>query len=214
MVETLAHLPKTRARTIVSVTGFTADELIEAAQRVEPHVDAVELGLVCPNTTESERMAELEVFTEVAHAVAAHRTKPVFVRIPPHHDDMEWLRVRRLLDVCMELGLDGVGTNGRRRVADSRLPTGHGSISGRATFSDALRIVGDIARYSEGAVAIRASGGVFTGNDAAAMLAAGATTVEIYSALVYRGPRAPRLIRDELVAARRAELHVDPTRLQ
>jgi dihydroorotate dehydrogenase len=206
VVDTLAHLPRTRARTIVSVTGFTADELIEAAQRVEPHVDAVELGLVCPNTTESERMAELEIFTEVARAVAASRTKPVFVRIPPHHDDTEWERVRRLLDVSIELGLDGVGTNGRRRVTDPRLPTGHGSISGRATFPDALRIVRDIARHSEGKLAIRASGGVFTGQDAAAMLAAGATTVEIYSAFVYRGPGAPRLIRDELLVASATEI--------
>jgi dihydroorotate dehydrogenase len=200
VVETLVRLPETRARLIVSVTGFTAAELIEAAARVEPHVDAVELGLVCPNTTESERMAELEVFTEVATQVAAARTKPVFVRIPPHHDEGEWLRAQALLDVCIEHGLDGVGTNGRRRIDDPRLPNGSGSISGRATFPDALRIVGDVARYSEGALAIRASGGVFTGSDAAAMLAAGATTVEIYSALVYRGPSAPRLIHDELLA--------------
>jgi dihydroorotate dehydrogenase len=200
VLKNLASLPERQAKLIVSVTGFTADELIDAAAAVEPFADAVELGLVCPNTTETERMAELEIFTTVVEKVSASKRKPVFVRLPPHHDDSEWQRARALLDVCLRTGVEGVSTNGRRRISDINLPTGSGSISGRATFADALRIVSDVADYTKGGLAIRASGGIFTGQQAAAMLAAGATTVEVYTSLIYRGPLVSSLINRELLA--------------
>jgi dihydroorotate dehydrogenase len=198
-MEILSRGGKTVAKVIASVTGFTADELVEAAASIEPLVDAVELGLVCPNTTESQRMAELSILEEVVGRVVATRSKPVFLRLPPHHDEGEWSRARAMLDVCMEHGLEGVAVNGRSRIVDSRLPNDEGSISGKPTFPDALRIVRDVAEHTEGRLAIRASGGVFTGEDAAQMLKAGATTVEIYSSFVYRGPSAPGLINRELL---------------
>lgn len=201
VVKNLSSLPKRRTKLIVSVTGFTAEELIDAASAVEPLADAVELGLVCPNTTETERMAELEVFTTVIEKVTSNKSKPIFVRLPPHHDEGDWRRARALLDICMQTGIEGVSTNGRQRIADPRLPTGSGSISGRPTFANALRIVSDVADYSSGSLAIRASGGIFTGQDAARMLAAGATTVEVYTALVYRGPSVSTLINQELLTS-------------
>lgn len=199
VLRNLSSLPGRRAKLIVSVTGFSADELIDAAAAVEPFADAVELGLVCPNTTETERMAELEIFTNVVERVSANKRKPVFVRLPPHHDESEWRRARALLDVCLQTGVDGVSTNGRRRISDPQLPTGSGSISGQATFADALRIVSDVADYTGGRLAIRASGGIFTGQDAAEMLEAGATTIEVFTSLIYRGPLVSSLINRELL---------------
>lgn len=195
----LRSVPRPRARIIASVTGFSAAELLQVAEAVEPHVDAIELGLVCPNTTESQGMAELAIFDEVAEGIAKQRRKPVFVRLPPHHDDIERDQAVAIVDACIKVGIDGVSTNGRRRVVDPRLPKGEGSISGKATFDDALRIVGDVADHAGGRLAIRASGGVFSGEDAARMLRAGATSVEVYSTFVYRGPRTAERLNRELL---------------
>lgn len=207
VLRTLRSTPRPRAKIIASVTGFSADELLEAAQAVEPYVDAVELGLVCPNTTESHRMGELDIFTEVAEGVMRTKKKPVFVRLPPYHSEAERERTFALLDVCLRVGIEGVSTNGRSRVLDDRLPGGEGSISGRATFDDALRIVSDIARHAGGDITIRASGGIFSGDDAARMLEAGAHSVEVYSSLIYRGPGvATRMSRELVEVLERADL--------
>src|SRR5262249_61192688 len=69
-----------------------------------------------------------------------------------------------------------------------------GSLAGRDTHLDALRIVGDVAERAAGRLVIRASGGVFTGEDAARMLRAGATTVEVYTAFIFQGWRVAGLI--------------------
>jgi dihydroorotate dehydrogenase len=197
----LASIGRPRGKVVVSVTGFSDEELLDAAAAVEPLVDAVELGLVCPNTTESQRMAGLEVFTRVSEVIARRKRKPVFIRLTPHHNDAERELTMAMLDVCIALGIDGVSINGRRRIADPKLPNGEGSISGRATFDDALRITRDVASHSGGRLAIRASGGIFTGDDAAAMLRAGATTVEVYTSLIYQGPSTARLLNHQLLEA-------------
>lgn len=186
-VRALAGLGETRTRVLASVAGFTSEELVAAAAAVEPHVAAVEIGLICPNTTESERMEELAIFTRLAEALAARKTKPVFVKLPPHHDEVARRQIFRMLDVCIETGIEGVSVSGGRTVAEPRLARGEGSLNGRLTHDDALRITRDVADHAAGRLAIKASGGVFHGRDAAAMLSAGATTVEVYSSLVYRG---------------------------
>jgi dihydroorotate dehydrogenase len=185
---------------IASLAGATAGELLQAVEAVQPHVAGVEIGLVCPNTTESERLRELEIFTELAEGLASLRRKPVFIKLPPHHDAAERQRVLEMLDVCLRVGLDGVSVSGTRQLVQPGLAMGRGSLAGRPVFADSVRMVGEVADHAGGRLAIKASGGVFTGEDAAAMLRAGATTVEVYSSFVYRGWSIARSIGRELVA--------------
>jgi dihydroorotate dehydrogenase len=190
VAEILGNIPATRAKLIVSVAGFSSEELVRGAERLAPLVDAVEIGLICPNTTESERMEEIAIFTDLARGLKREVAKPVFIKLPPHHDEAQREQVMKMLDVCMEHDIDGVSVSGGRTVPEGRLAAGSGSLNGKATYGDALRITGDVARHTGRGLDIKASGGVFNGQDAVAMLRAGATTVEIYTSLVYRGWRA------------------------
>lgn len=173
---------------IASVAGFSPEELVELAAAVEPVVDGVEIGLVCPNSTEAERMRELDLFEEVATGVAARRRKPTYIKLPSHHDEATAGNVRQMVTRAADLGLDGVSVSGSRQIAIPRFPDGRGSVAGRPVFPDALRITSDVARWADGRLSIRSAGGIFDADGAAAMIAAGADAVEIYSAFVYRGP--------------------------
>jgi dihydroorotate dehydrogenase len=200
----IEHLRQRRHRpvpVIASVAVFSSDELLECARGVEPYVDGVEIGLVCPNTTETERMEELRVFTALAEGLARSKRKPVFVKLPPHHTDAAREQVGRMVEICLRVGLEGVSVSGSRPVEDSRLSVGRGSLAGKDTFADALRIVQDVGQVSRGRLAIKASGGVFSGEDARLMLEAGATTVEVYSSFIYRGWGIANQINRELAAA-------------
>ena len=55
-----------------------------------------------------------------------------------------------------------------------------------------LKTVAAIRAHAGDAFAINACGGVFTGQDAIRALQAGATTVQLYTGLVYQGPRVVR----------------------
>ena len=69
---------------------------------------------------------------------------------------------------------------------------GSGGLSGRAVFPDTVRIVHDIYQVTEGRLAINACGGIFTAADAIRCIRAGACTVQVYTGLVYQGPRIVR----------------------
>jgi len=202
-VRALRALPPDPACPVMaSVAGFSADELLRAAESVEPHVASVEIGLVCPNTTESERMDEFRIFTQLVEGLARSVTprKPVFIKLPPHHSDMDRERVNNMLDACMRVGIQGVSLSGTRTVVEPRLGMGKGSLAGRPVFADSLRITRDVADYTHGRLAIRAAGGVSSGAHALEMLRAGAQAVEVYSAFIYRGWDVAGKINRELAA--------------
>jgi dihydroorotate dehydrogenase len=192
---------------IAAVAGFSVEELLDGAVALEPHVDAVEIGLVCRNTPETFEMAELPAFVAIADGLARTKTKPTFAKLPPHHTPAELARTLAMVDVCLSGGFDGVCLSGTRTVHDTRLSVGHGGIAGRPTTPDALRILDDVAGRAQGRLAIRAAGGVMDGRDADRFLSSGATAVEIYSAFIYRGPQAPSLIAAELAAIREGRGH-------
>ena len=198
-VRALQARPATGTTVLASVAGFSGDSILAGVAAVEPHVAAVEVGLICPNSSESERLRELQMVGDLVAGLGRRRTKPVFVKLPPHHTPDERDRVLQMVDLCIGAGIDGVSVNGGRPVVEPRLAMGRGSLAGRDTFQDALRIVGEVAEHSAGRLLIRASGGVFTGGDAALMLRAGAATVELYSSFVYRGWRAAERINRELL---------------
>jgi dihydroorotate dehydrogenase len=129
-------------------------------------------------------------------------SKPVFVKLPPHHtpEDRQW--VFAMLDVWLDLGLAGISVSGTRQIVEPGLGAGRGSLAGREVFPDTLRIVQDVAQHAGGRLAIKAAGGVFSGADAMTLLQAGATTVEVYSAFIYRGWDVAARINAELLAAR------------
>lgn len=187
-VRALARARRLPVPIIGSVAGFSSAELIELAMAVEPVVDGVEIGLVCPNSTESERMRELEMFDEVARGVVARRKKPLYIKLPSHHDPETAANVREMVARAADLGLDGVSVSGSRTISIPGFPRDRGSIAGQPVFPDALRITRDVAAWGRGRLSIRAAGGIFSGSDAAAMIAAGAQAVEVYSAFIYRGP--------------------------
>jgi dihydroorotate dehydrogenase len=185
---------------MASIAGFSVTELVEGALTLEPWVAGTEIGLVCPNTTETERLEELRSFTSLAEELGRRKAKPVFVKLPPHHDEVRRDQALAMVDACIQAGIEGVSVSGTRPVLEPRLGMGKGSLAGRAVFQDSLRIVRDVAERAQGRLAIKAAGGVSTGRDAFEMLAVGATTVELYSAFIFRGWNVARLIARELAA--------------
>jgi len=174
---------------IASVAGFSHEELLMAAEAVEPYVSAVEIGLVCPNTTESERMDEQRIFSALVEGLARSVTprKSVFIKVPPHHSDVDRERVFNMLDACLRVGIQGVSLSGTRPVIEPRLGMGKGSLAGRAVFDDSVRITREVMAYVHGGLAVKSAGGVFSGADALALMQVGASSVELYSGFIYRG---------------------------
>ncbi|MGH3733237.1 MAG: dihydroorotate dehydrogenase [Acidimicrobiales bacterium] len=198
------YLPALRARNaavVGSIWGRTVEEFAEAAQAMRgADIVALEVNASCPNL-ESRR----EIFAHspgaTAEIVAAAKAAsvPLWVKLSPN--------TPLLVDVAgaaFEAGADALvlinTVLGLVIDVESRRPTlGNlgGGVSGPGILPVALRAVFDCrAAYPDAAIV--GVGGVACGEDAAAMLMAGASAVEVGTA-TFADPRAPWRIQRELI---------------
>ncbi|HEX6292394.1 MAG TPA: hypothetical protein VFZ66_24625 [Herpetosiphonaceae bacterium] len=112
--------------------------------------------------------------------------------------DVHVARVDHLLDTAIPLGISGLVIGGG--VRDSR----HTRLIGRPAARASLELVRQIhARWGE-RITIIGSGGVHEPGDALALLAAGASLVQLCSGLIYAGPGLPKRINEALLAREKA----------
>ena len=219
--QTLEQAWETRDRTpiVVSVSGVTVGEILRCHRRLEPLVDAVEVNISSPNTAGLRAFHERALLSELLGRINDQRQKPVFVKIPPYlatpdpdlpltepgglaggeSEDTSRRRVFGLIRVCLDRGVDGLTVSNSRPALEPRLATGVGGLSGRGLFGDLIRMVREIRASVGDRLAINACGGIFSGEDAWQALKEGATTVQVLTALVYRGPGVVRQINRELL---------------
>jgi dihydroorotate dehydrogenase len=201
---TLARVPRPGPR-FVSIADQDFDDVLETYALAAPHADAIELNVSCPNVSWGRDRDNEAHLTSLLRALAPRRTGPLFVKLPPFRTDVEREVVLALARIARADGADGLTCSNTRPVADARLATRAGGLSGRDLFEETPRIVAEVREATGGALPINACGGVATAEDAVACLEAGATTVQIYTALVYRGPAlVGRLVRGLAEAGRRS----------
>jgi dihydroorotate dehydrogenase len=119
----------------------------------------------------------------------AVRAVPILVKIAP---DLDEHAIGDVLQVCHDRGVAGIiATNttvGRPGIApgDRGLAMETGGLSGRPLAPRALEVVRFVCRSTD--LPVIGVGGITTPDDALALLDAGATLVQLYTGLLYRGP--------------------------
>jgi dihydroorotate dehydrogenase len=180
---TLAHQAKTTSRW-VSLADEAVEDVSTALELLAPHVDAFELNASSPNAGWTHRADHVG---EVMAAIVPRSPVPVFVKVPPFATDEEREGVLAMLRAARDAGAAGITCANTIPVQDPRMSTGRGGLSGGPLTARTPEIVAAV-RSATGTLPIHASGGIFTAADARACLAAGATTVQIYTGLIYEGP--------------------------
>ena len=194
---------------VVSISGVTVEEIVRCHRRLEALADAVEVNISSPNTAGLRVFHEPDALSGLLDAVNEARHRPLIVKLPPYPaPDVpadEFAKSRDLLmalvRVCKGRGVDGLTVANTRPTADARLAVGSGGLSGRPVFSRMVEMVRDVRSEVGDGMTINACGGVFTGEDALEAMLAGASTVQVYTGFVYRGPAAAREMNRELLAA-------------
>lgn len=189
-VTNLMQRPSNMKPIIVSVSGLNIEEFVECYGLMEPSADGIELNISTPNTRGVRIFQEPDMLTRLLKAINEARTlnKPLWVKIPPYFEDEGREKVHELIDVCAKAAVTGLTATNTKLVNEPRASIGTGGLSGPPIFNDMLRIVADIYDYTEGGIPINACGGISSGFDAWKAFEAGASSVQLYTALVYHGP--------------------------
>jgi dihydroorotate dehydrogenase subfamily 2 len=209
-----ARLTPARVPTIVSFLGWSLEDYFQLFERLQPVSDAMELALRCPNTRDEPDFVSPDRFRHLLGGLVARKTRPLFVKLPNLEIELPKDQFRALIDIAMEHGVDGLVVSGTYPVEEPRISMKRGSIAGRPTFERTLNAARETFARTGPRVALIAQGGISTGRDAFEVIAAGASAVSVYSALVYRGPSVARRIGDELAALMRAAGIASPAALR
>ena len=118
----------------------------------------------------------------------SNRKKPLFIKLPPYDDDKGQAEVLQLVNIGTSLGIEGITIANTKPITETKLKMGKGGLSGKPIFNDMLKMIKDIRKEVDAKIIINACGGISSADDAILALKEGATTIQIYSALIYEGP--------------------------
>lgn len=198
-VERLRHRKRGNVPVFANVGGFSAGEIARGVIDVLPHVDAVEISLMCPNVPkDGERFGAIAMLRDVLKRIAGHE-KSITVRVP-NDATADHGEFAEFVACCVETGLSGLKVGGGRAVFEPRLGSGRGTLHGRPIFERGLENVERAAGYARGRVPIKGNGGISSASDVLAMRRAGAVCVDLYSAFIYQGWTVARDINRALLA--------------
>ena len=187
-------------------------DYVAGIERVAPLADYLVVNVSSPNTPGLRDLQRRGPLLELARAVLAARARAVpadgVVRPPPLllkvAPDLSPDDRADVAFVAEESGVDGLIIGNTTVSRPPGLAGLHqaqaGGLSGRPLFALSTEVLGDLYRRTGGRVPLVGAGGVASGADAYAKIRAGATLVQLYTALVYEGPGLVRRIKAELAA--------------
>jgi dihydroorotate dehydrogenase len=174
----------------------------------------VAVNISSPNT---KNLRSLQGGSELAQLLAGLRDEratladahgkavPMAVKIAPDLSDDE---LPRVADTLVAHGIDAViATNttvSRQGVEGLKHADETGGLSGAPIREMATAVVRELASLLKGRIPIIGSGGVMSAADAQEKLAAGASLVQVYTGLIYRGPALVKDIVDAVTKERKA----------
>ncbi|HJO60562.1 MAG TPA: quinone-dependent dihydroorotate dehydrogenase, partial [SAR202 cluster bacterium] len=127
------------------------------------------------------------------------RTKPLLVKMPPYKsDEGDHEKTLNLGRICLEEKVESLTVSNTIPIAHDGLAVGHGGLSGNPLFENTLAMVKTYHSEFGDSIEINACGGISNGYQAYEALKAGASSIQILTALIYQGPRVVQKINKEL----------------
>lgn len=177
------------------------DDYCYSFEKLAPLADYITVNVSSPNTPGLRQLQERDRLSALLKALQERNQtkKPIFVKVAP---DLTFSALEEVIGCCLDAGVAGIiATN--TTLSRDNLKTAideAGGLSGEPLRTRSLEVVEFIASRLNGQLALIGVGGVSNCNDVLALLAAGATVVQLYTALVYEGPRLVKAINRGLVS--------------
>jgi dihydroorotate dehydrogenase len=200
----LARLPAARRGVLGINVGANKDATDRTADYVHgvtaaaPHADYLTINISSPNTPGLRDLQHGAALRDLlAACMAARGSTPLFLKVAP---DLSPAQVDDIAAAAIDARLDALIV-GNTTVSRPLLRSAHadetGGLSGAPLAPLALQRLREFRAATGAMLPLIAAGGIGSGADAYARIRAGASLVQLYTALVYGGPSLPaRILRD------------------
>lgn len=157
-----------------------------------PHVDFATVNVSSPNTEKLRELQGRAALTALLQGVMETRAQlarpiPIFLKIAP---DLSPAELEEIAEVAISANLAGIiatNTTLSREGLSSPHKTETGGLSGAPLFEKSTRVLARLSHLTEGKLPLIGVGGISTAEQAYAKIRAGASAVQVYSAMVYTG---------------------------
>lgn len=174
------------------------DDYLICLEKVYPYAAYVTVNISSPNTKnlrQLQQASELdELLSKLKSSQAALADKhgryvPIALKIAP---DLDSEQVKTIADALLRHKIDGVIATNTTITRDAVQGLPHadeaGGLSGAPVFSLSNHVIAALSIELRGEIPIIGVGGIMSGADAKAKIDAGASLVQLYTGLIYRGP--------------------------
>ena len=169
------------------------DDYLLSFEKLAEFADYLVLNVSSPNTPDLRKLQDESRLRELLGAIsAANRERgaarrPLLLKIAP---DLSYHQIDRVLAVIAEFGFDGIiATNTTlARPGPFAEVDENGGLSGAPLRQRSTQIIAYIAKSTHGRLPIIGVGGITDAAGAGEKLDAGATLVQVYTGMIYRGP--------------------------
>ncbi|MFM2349429.1 MAG: hypothetical protein RIR04_395, partial [Pseudomonadota bacterium] len=157
-----------------------------------PHVDFATVNVSSPNTEKLRDLQGPAALAALLQGVMQVRTTlarpiPIFLKIAP---DLAPDDLAALAEVALSSGLSGIiatNTTLSREGLRARQASETGGLSGAPLFEKSTRVLAQLSKLTQGKLPLIGVGGISNAEQAYAKICAGASAVQIYTAMVYQG---------------------------
>ena len=200
------HLKKVKPEVIVaanisknstSINEDAAKDYETSFALLYDFVDMFVVNVSCPNVVGLTALQDISFLSDIVDKLLDLRRyydtyRPILLKVSP---DLSSEQLDDIIDYCLRSGIDGLVAGNTTRSRDGLTidpkkieEIGNGGMSGAPVHKKNLELVRYIHTKSEGRLPIIGVGGIMSGEEAQAMMDAGASLVEIYSGFIYEGP--------------------------
>ena len=177
-------------------------------QMLAPMADYLTINISSPNTPGLRDLQSREPLLDLITAVKDERTKacgdhppPVLVKLAP---DLDQAQQEELAQTLLDGDVDGVILTNTTLDRPETLPedfrSEKGGLSGAPVREKSTNVIRNFYKLTDGKLPIIGVGGISSGQDAYDKIKAGASLVQVYSALVFKGPALAHTINTDLLA--------------
>ncbi|CAM3592137.1 quinone-dependent dihydroorotate dehydrogenase [Polynucleobacter brandtiae] len=176
-----------------------ADDYVAAMKSVYKTAAYITVNISSPNTQNLRALQGEEMLRTLLSSLDIAREKlcdqhgvrkPLFLKIAP---DLAPKDIDFIADLLLEFGIDAIiATNttiARDAVRGLIFAQEAGGLSGAPVRLPSTKVIKTLKTRLDGEIPIIGVGGILSGADAKEKMSAGASLVQIYSGLIYRGPR-------------------------
>ena len=180
-----------------------------------PHADYFTANISSPNTPGLRDLQAKDSLQKLLNKLVDVRTgfikggsarKPLVLKIAP---DLDQQALEDIAEVVLASGIDGIIVSNTTIARPDTIHGPHvsegGGLSGAPLFESSTEILRQMRKLTNGKTSLIGAGGVRNGATAYAKIRAGASLVQLYTALIYQGPSLIRRIKDELTDLLKAD---------